>query len=184
MQLQSALRAEAVDASVPWTLFDENLVKQVLEDHQLPADLEKFMPDDAIGEIQASINELLGRHPSLWSLFEKSVSTIVRLSRMGHSIIVGRGGNEITRGFSNVVNVRLIGSEDRRIRHMVEEHGMTQAGATKFIKEEDTARRRFLKQHFGTDIDDPMRYDMVINTDHFADEAVVRMLVAAIRSKE
>lgn len=184
MKLQAALRADSPQDGIPWTLFDDNLVQQVLEDHQLPADLEKFMPDDAINGYTGAVNELLGRHPSLWTLFEKTVSTVARLSRMGHSIIVGRGGNEITRGYSNVVSVRLIGSEARRLRHMIEEHGMTEVGARKFIKEEDAARRRFLKQHFGTDIDDPNRYDLVVNTDHFDDDAVVQMLVAAIRSKE
>ncbi len=77
-------------------MFDENLVSQVLDDHDLPAELEKFMPDDTIGEWEGTINELLGRHPSLWSLFEKTSGTIARLARMGHCIIVGRGGNEVT----------------------------------------------------------------------------------------
>jgi cytidylate kinase len=102
---------------------------------------------------------------------------------MGHSIIVGRGGNEITRGFPNVVSVRMIGSEKNRIAHMIHVHGMTDAGARKFIKEEDAGRRRFLKQHFGTEIDDPMRYDLVINTDHFDDETVVEMLLTALEAK-
>ena len=181
MKLQAALREDAPEGSVPWTLFDENLVKKVLEDHQLPADLEKFMPDDAVNEYEGAVNELLGRHPSLWTLFEKTVSTIVQLSRMGHSIIVGRGGNEITRGFHNVINVRLIGSKEQRIRHLVVTHGMELAYAKKFVKGEDAARRRFLKQHFDADINDPERYDIVINTDHLEDDAVVEMLAAAIR---
>ena len=181
MKLQAALREDAPEGSVPWTLFDENLVKKVLEDHQLPADLEKFMPDDAVNEYEGAVNELLGRHPSLWTLFEKTVSTIVQLSRMGHSIIVGRGGNEITRGFHNVINVRLIGSKEQRIRHLVRTHGMELAYAKKFVKGEDAARRRFLKQHFDADINDPERYDIVINTDHLEDDAVVEMLAAAIR---
>ena len=50
-------------SEMPWTLFDDDLIKQVLEDHQLPKDLEKFMPDDAMSEFEGTINELLGRHP-------------------------------------------------------------------------------------------------------------------------
>jgi len=49
------------------------------------------------------------------------------------------------------------------------------------VKGEDAARRRFLKQHFDADINDPERYDIVINTDHLEDDAVVEMLAAAIR---
>ncbi|MDP4777583.1 MAG: cytidylate kinase-like family protein [Opitutales bacterium] len=181
-KLQAALSAEAKDSSLPWALFDDDLVKKVLEDNHLPLDLEKFMPDDAVSEVEGSINEILVRHPSLWSLFEKTVRTIVRLSRMGHSIIVGRGGNFITHGFSNVLNVRLIGSEEVRIAQMVK-LGMSAGEALKFIKEEDTARKNYIKQHFKSDIDNSMSYDLTINTDKLKDEEVVEILVAAINSK-
>jgi len=183
LMLQSVLRAQAPKDAIPWTLFDDNLVKQVLEDHQLPADLEKFMPDDAISEVTGSINELLGRHPSLWKLFEKTTNTMVRLSLTGHSILVGRGGNEISQGFRNVLRVRMIGSEKRRLQQMIQVHGMTESGAKKFIKDEDVARRRYIKQHFDREIDDPTRYDLVINTDHLKDETIVEMLTAALKEK-
>lgn len=180
-KLQEKLRTQDPKAQVPWTLFDDNLVKQVLEDHQLPADLEKFMPDDAVSELESSINEILGRHPSMWSLFEKSVSTIARLSRMGHCIIVGRGGNKITQGFSNVLQVRLVGTLEKRIQQMVALKHISRKEAASYIKKEDAARKRYMKQHFHCDIDDPLLYDLVINTDHCCDEQVVEILIAAIQ---
>jgi len=182
-KLRDALRERNPKAAVPWTLFDDNLVRKVLEDHQLPADLEKFMPDDAIGELEGSINEMLGRHPSLWTLFEKTVDTIVRLARLGNCIIVGRGANCITRGFANTLHVRLVGTEPVRLRRMMEGHGMSEKGARQFIKEEDAARRRYVKQHFSRAIDDPMIYDLVVNTDRLDDDAVVQTLMSALRAK-
>jgi cytidylate kinase len=155
-----------------------------LEDHQLPADLEKFMPDDAVSEIESSINEILGRHPSMWSLFEKSVRTIVRLSRMGNCIIVGRGGNKITQGFPNVLRVRLIGTLEKRIQQMVALKHISRKEATDHIKKEDAARSRYMKQHFHCKVDDPLLYDLVINTDHCSDEQVVEILTAAVREME
>lgn len=182
-KLQNALRAEAPKAAIPWTLFDENLVTQVLEDHNLPIELEKFMPDDAMSEIEGSINEILGRHPSLWSLFEKTARTVVRLTNMGHCIVVGRGGNKIVEGFAHVLRVRLIGSDACRARQMVNIHGMSEAGAHKYIKEEDTAREAYMRQHFHCDIDDPLDYDLIINTDHLNDDQVVQLLVDTIKAK-
>ncbi|MGJ8652980.1 MAG: AAA family ATPase [Opitutaceae bacterium] len=179
-ELQKSLNAESPNAQTSWALFDENLVQKVLEDNDLPAELEKFMPEDAVSELQGSINEILGRHPSLWALFEKTTRTIVRLSHLGRCIIVGRGGNLITHGLSNVLRVRLIGSEANRIHQMVNVHGMTEDGAKKFVKEEDVARRDYVKQHFNSDIDDPHTYDLAINTDHLSDERIVGMLTSAV----
>jgi cytidylate kinase len=182
-KLREALNVRYPQAEIPWTLFDENLVQQILNDHNLPIDLEKFMPDDAVSEIESSINEILGRHPSQWSLFEHTVETIVRLGSIGHSIIVGRAGNKITQGLKNVVNVRFIGSLDKRVHDFAERHNLSQKDALAMIKKEDAARKNYLRQHFSTDIDDPLSYDLVINTDHLSDESILQILVAAIEAK-
>lgn len=180
-KLQEALRAQDPKAKIPWTVFDENLVKKVLEDNQLPADLEKFMPDDAVSGVESSINEILGRHPSMWSLFEKTVRTIVRISRMGNCIIVGRGGNKITQGFSNVLQVRLVGTLEKRIQQMVAIKHISHKEAADYVKKEDAARKRYVKQNFHCDIDNPLLYDLVINTDMCSDEQVVGILITAIQ---
>jgi cytidylate kinase len=178
--LQQTLNAGTSAMSAPWAIFDENLVQQVLEDHNLPKELEKFMPESAVNEVESSINEILGRHPSLWSLFEKTTRTIVRLTHLGHCIIIGRGANYITRWSPNVLNVRLVGSEANRLHQMVHTHGMSLDKAKKYMKEEDAHRRHYAKQHFNSDIDDPKGYDLIINTDHLSDQSIVNMLAKAV----
>jgi cytidylate kinase len=182
-KLQNALRARNPNTPVPWTLFDKNLVKKVLQDYNLSTDLEKFMPDDAVSELNGSVNEILGRHPSLWTLFEKTAETIARLCRMGDCIIVGRGGNKITRGFSNVLHVRLIGSTDLRVHQITKSLDMPLKEAQQFVKDEDNARRKYMKKHYQCDIDDPSHYDLEINTDLLDDETVVNILISAAEGK-
>ena len=116
-------------------------------------------------------------------LFEHTVETIVRLSRIGHAIIVGRAGNQITHGLHNVVSVRLIGSLEVRTRRIAELKKISRKEALSFIKKEDAARRHYLRQHFAADIADPLSYDLVINTDHLSDESIVEILAAAIEAK-
>jgi hypothetical protein len=183
-KLQDSLRAQSPEASVPWTLFDENLVEKVLNDHDLPTSLAKFMPDDSVSELDSTINEILGRHPSLWTLFEHTVETMVHLCHMGHCILVGRGGNKVAEGLTNVTRVRFVGSTPRRIQQMVMAHGMSPKDAQHFIKQEDHARQRYMKHHFSCDINDPLHYDLVINTDHYSDEAVVQMVLHAVAAKQ
>ena len=40
------LQGQVPAGAPPWTIFDRNLVERVLEDHDLPARLAKFMPED------------------------------------------------------------------------------------------------------------------------------------------
>lgn len=182
-KLSEAMNATQPASEIPWTIFDENLVRKILEDHNLPRELEKFMPDDHVSEIESSINEILGRHPSQWTLFEHTVETIVNLSRIGHSIIIGRAGNKITHGLSNVLNVRFIGSLENRIERITKLKNVDKTEAIKFIKKEDAARKHYLQQHFSADIEDALSYDLVINTDALSDESIVQILIAAIQAK-
>ena len=183
-KLKSALRAASPKDPIPWTYFDEDLVEKVLKDHDLPTSLAKFMPEDSVSEIDSTINEILGRHPSLWTLFEQTVETMVHLCHMGHCILVGRGGNKVAQGLSNVTRLRFVGSLPHRINQVVKVHEMSTKDAQHYIKQEDHARQRYMKNHFHCDIDDPLHYDMVINTDHYSDEAVVQIVLSAVAAKQ
>ncbi len=183
-KLKEKLRSDSPEDAVPWTFFDENLVEEVLKDHNLPTSLAKFMPEDAVNEYSATVNEILGRHPSLWTLFEHTTQTMTRLCHAGHCILVGRGGNKVADGLSNVTRVRFVGSHPRRMQQMVTVHDKSIDEAKHYIKEEDHARQRYMKHHFNCDIDDPLQYDLVINTDHYSDDAVVAMILAAVEAKK
>jgi cytidylate kinase len=183
-KLKEKLRADSPKDAVPWTFFDENLVEEVLKDHDLPTNLEKFMPDDAVNEYSSIVNEILGRHPSLWTLFEDTTQTMLRLCRVGHCILVGRGGNKVAESLSNVTRVRFVGTHARCMQQMVTVHGMSIDEAKRFIKKEDRARQRYMKSHFNCNVDDPHQYDLVINTDNYTDEAVAEMIIAAVEARK
>lgn len=178
--LHDKLQARDAKDPLPWTLFDSELSKEILKEHGLPEYLEKFIPDQAVSELEGTINEMLGRHPSLWTLFEDTKQTISHLTNSGHCILVGRGSNHITRQLRNVLNVRLIGSLQVRLEHICESMQLSNKMASALLKREDHARRSYVKQHYHADIDDSDNYDLVINTDHLSDEVVVDTIIRAL----
>jgi len=158
---------EKLPASTPWAVFDANLAKQVLEDHKLPPNLERFVTEDARLPIEAIVEEVLRLHPSGWTLVQHTTKTILRLAGLGHVIIVGRGGNVITARLPNVFHVRLVAPLAMRIRHTAEYYQLNEAEAVKFVREKDQARRRYVKRYFDAEIDDPTLYDVTLNTARF-----------------
>ena len=74
--LAEFLQARGVGTPHPWTVYDRNLVLRVIEDHHLPAYLERFMPEDRLSEITDVIHELLGTHPTSSSLAWRAAETI------------------------------------------------------------------------------------------------------------
>src|SRR5271155_4889586 len=68
--------AGSASASTPWAVFDSNLAKQVLEDHKLSPHLEAFMTEEAKLPIEEIVEEVLGLHPSRWSMVQHTTRTI------------------------------------------------------------------------------------------------------------
>src|SRR3984957_11714767 len=93
---QRLTAADMAPSSSPWAVFDANLANHVLKEHKLPPDLARFMAEDARLPMEAIVEEILGLHPSGWTLVQHTTHTILRLAGLGPSIVVGRGGNIIT----------------------------------------------------------------------------------------
>jgi cytidylate kinase len=165
----------------PWTVFHRNLVAKVLEDHHLPRRLAQFMPEDRVSFIADTLEELLGLHPSSWKLVHQTAETILHLAELGNVILVGRGANVITRELAHVCHVRLVGSFARRCERVEARHKITKEAARRYIRKEDAARKGYVQKHYDRDIEDPLLYHLVINTDWVsvdgAADLVVRLLV-------
>ncbi len=109
-----------LDKRHPWTIFDQNLIEKVLQDHNLPLRLSEIMEERKYSAVSSIMNEMIGGQPGTWTLFHKTTETILQLAYMGHCIIVERGGNIITSKMNNCIHVRLIANEEDKISHVME----------------------------------------------------------------
>lgn len=173
----------AIPSLRPWTLFDQNLVQQVIKDHRLPENTAEYFPEDKPDEIRHMIGELLGLHPSSSTTLRKIAETIRRISKAGNAVIVGRGGNFITQDIAHSVHVRLVGSEAARIRHFARRAGISEEVASAEVATIDRGRKRYIKSTFKRDIEDSRSYDLVINTDRFTDGQAASIISQALRRR-
>jgi len=151
-------------ADAPWTVYTGNLIEEMLQNHHLSPHLARFLPEDKISEIAASVGELVGLHPNLWDLVQKTNELMRRLARSGRAILVGRGANFATHGIDRGVHLRLVGPVDHRARHMAQLYQMDEANACVHNAKRDLARERYVRTHFDANIKDPTAYDFVIDT--------------------
>lgn len=179
-KLAEFLQARAPSGSVPWTVFDRNLVEKVLEDHHLPKSLARFMPEDRIPELADTMDELFGLHPPSWTLVRQTAETILHLAELGRVILIGRGANIVTRKLAHVFHVRLVGSFEKRHEHVQEFNHLDKDAAAEFIRREDRGRERYLRKYFRKDIADPLLYHLVINTDAVNYDEAARIIGEAV----
>jgi hypothetical protein len=173
-ELAGWLRNNLPEDATPWTIFDRNLLAAVLQDHHLPARLTAFMPEDRISQLDDIIQQLFILHPPTETLVRQTSETILHLAELGHVIILGRGANLVTQRLPGALHVRLIGSVEQRIARQRQFDHLDRKDALKRIKQEDGGRRRYIKKYFGKDVDDPLLYHFVINSDWVALEDAAR----------
>ena len=162
--LAAKLNADLPAEARPWTVFDKNLIAKVLEDVELPQEIAKHVREDKDTTVQALVGELLGLHPSMWTIFHHTSDTILKLARVGRCIIVGRGSEIITAKLKSGIHIRLVAPESVRLAHLEKHFGMDAKAAAKYLHENDEGRRRYVKTNFEKDIDDPLLYHAVLNT--------------------
>jgi hypothetical protein len=178
--LAGCLQARTPKTESPWTVFDRNLVEKVLEDHNLPHRLARFMPENSLSEIQDTIDELFGLHPRSWLLVRQTAETILRLANVGNVILIGRGANIITARLSHVFHVRLVASLEKRVKRIEQCEQLGPKAALQFIRQADRGRRAYLRKYYGQDSDDPLLYHLVINTDLVPCEKAARIIADAV----
>ena len=167
-------------SAAPWTVLDRNLMDIVLEEHNLPAYLARFLPEDRASQIEDFLSEIFGVHPPSRTIVMQTAETILKLAAVGHVILIGRGSNVVTARLPVVFHVRLVAPLEGRIEHAHEHYGMTKTEARKFCLTEDLGRARHLKKHFDADINDPLLYHVIINTGLMGFDAAARLIGDAV----
>ena len=182
-KLTGLLQAHSPKDAPHWTVFDRNLMERVLEDHNLPKRLAKFLPEDRVSHLQDIMDELFGLHPPSWTIVHQTSETILQLAELGSVIVIGRGANVITAKLPRVLHVRLVAPIEKRVELTREFYGLTTKAAREFRLREDRGRARYLKKYFHADIDDPLLYHMTLNTGLMSYDQAARTIANAVLSR-
>jgi cytidylate kinase len=166
-KLAGYLQSRSPKDACPWTVFDQNLMDKVLEDHNLPTRLARLLPENTISNIDDILAELFDVRPSVETIVRQTTETVLRLASLGNVILIGRGGPVTTAKLPHVLHVRLVAPLEKRVEYAHKKYNqfnLTADQARKFCQNEDRGRERYTKKYFHADINDPLLYHMIINT--------------------
>jgi len=173
----------AIENYDDWTFFDKDLMEKVIADHQLPEHFKKYLIDESPAKIDSWFGEILGITPSKLLLLNKTKNTILHLAEFGNVIIVGRGANIILADDAKSFHIRLVAPLNYRIQNAMKLYKLDKKSATEFIISEDEARRNYILKYFHKEIEDPLLYHVIINTNQFKPEDIAEMIGQCIIRK-
>ena len=179
-KLSDFLRRHTTPDEPVWTIFDRDLMGRVLAEHDLPDYLKKYLPEDRISMFEDTLADIFGMRPTSQTVVEQTAETILRLATLGHVILIGRAGNIVTARLPHVLHVRLVAPLEDRIERICRDDKKTPDEARKFCLEEEQARARYVKTYYHANIDDPLLYDLTINTSSVGYEETARLVGEAV----
>lgn len=163
-----------------WAIFDRGLIEKVLEDHHLSTQLAQAIPESSKPLLSELISRLRRTNPSVSTVVRLSVETIWKLAENGYVILVGRGANVITADLENVFHVRLESSLEKRVARLETAYDFDRPTALEYLKSQDTAKKLYLLEYFGRDIEDPLLYDLIINSDELSYEKIASLIADSV----
>ena len=171
---EAAEIARRVSQALGYALVNKSVLEGIFRQYGL----EKF------GELYTS-------PPNVWDLANAKNLQIVSilnetmeaLAHRGDMLILGRGGYASLSKYADVLNVRLQAPFSVRVaRVMAREHLDNPLRAEQRVKEDDTARQKFVSRFYNQAWDNGSQFDLAIDTDTISIEMATDWIIEAAKA--
>lgn len=164
-----------------WPVYDHELLEQIARDLKVEVsrleDVDERPGSFLVESIKsfadiATVTEV--------TYFRRLLRMLLALGDRGECVIVGRGAPLILKPESTL-RVRMVALRQDRIAAIARERGYDEAKAARFVDDRDRERVKFLKDHFKKDANDPLNYDLVLNTSRFSVDEAAELVIEALQ---
>lgn len=108
-------------------------------------------------------------------LFHYVAEEILRIAQQGNVLLKGWGAATLLRDMPQVICVRVVASNEFRVRVLMKRFGTADADAVRAqIERQDAARARTMRALFGAENEDEGLYQVVLNTERLSIEDCVK----------
>jgi len=110
-------------------------------------------------------------------------SVIQDLSLEGNLVLLGWGSQFILHNYQSAFHVLVIAPMEDRITRIMASLKVDENEAQKQIEEFDNNNRAFVHKYFKGELDNPVYYDVVINTEHITYDTAARIIATSAKEK-
>jgi cytidylate kinase len=188
--------AQIICDRMGYRYFDKELMSHLGAQMGLAPDQVVDLPEDQ-HQVRSLVERLFGNAPTPfgdpgeWALAARieaqqhmSIQTVQRLIRAAHDqgnvVIVGRGGQVVLRDAPDVFHVRVVAPTEVRIQRVQQSEEVTADVARERVLQHDQASDDYVRRFYDADLDDPLLYDMVINTGKLTPAVAVDLIIKAL----
>jgi cytidylate kinase len=119
------------------------------------------------------------------SSYLEALTSLIKELAQGHSaVIYGRGSQFILKDYPQTIHISMVAPNSVRLKNVMQTQGLSEDKARQEMQRFDSGAREFMKRFFNAEMEDPTKYDLVINTEYFTFEASVDLILEALKLKQ
>ncbi|HWH77991.1 MAG TPA: cytidylate kinase-like family protein, partial [Candidatus Binatus sp.] len=141
---------------------------------------------------EAKYTEVLEEEGHWWERWRESLrlyritlqAAMCEMAQDGDLVYHGRAGQQLFPNVRHVLKVMIVAPMDYRITQVSAQKGLEGEKARQFLRELDRVRSRRFRALFNDDWQDPVGYDLVLNSSHISGDSATALIVDAIGRPE
>ncbi len=146
---------------------------------------------ERFGEGLMELKHAAEEKPTLWERFSEAQqrymtyieAIILELAAQDNVVLVGRASTVVLRDAPHVVRLRANAPERVRAERVVQQQGLTREAALDAVRQSDRELGARVRFFYHVDWEDPLLYDLVLNTERLSVEEGVRVVQDLLRSE-
>jgi cytidylate kinase len=113
------------------------------------------------------------------------LESVIKELAAGQPIVIrGRGSQFILKDYSDAAHFLVVAPLGIRVMRVMSERKLEKKAAKQEITRFDSSRREFIKRYFKTELEDPIHYDLVINTEHLSLEDAASIIIDTLSLRD
>ena len=172
--------AESLSQQLEFDLFYQEFIHKMAESAHVSVRLLETLDEKGASVLEEWISSLVDRR-HLWPdrYLQHLMKIIGTIGKHGRAVIVGRGANFVLPPEKRI-SLRVISSLETRIRNVSQAFGTTAAEARSRILKTESDRKAFIKKYFHEDIQNPLNYDIIINTEDLSIDDAMNAVIGTL----
>jgi cytidylate kinase len=176
---------------------DREIITELAQRLHLPEQrviAKEILPNSLLGRISESLNSICdfdtffaAAHLPTWQLLLDDTHylkilefTMRELARSRSILVHGRGSQFILKDYPGSLHLLIVAPLGLRVKRVMERLKTDQVTARQEVSRFDNSHREFTKRYFQSDIENPVYYNVVVNTENVSFEAAASIIIHSL----
>ncbi len=160
------LIAKGVAECIGFDLFHQEVIHEMAQSANVNKRIVESLDEKGLNMLEDWVSASIHKH-HLWpdEYLQHLLKVIGTIGKHGRAVLIGRGANFVLPP-EHTFRLRVIAPRTFRAQKVAEAFDLPLKDAERRILKTESDRRAFIQKYFHKDIEDPIHYDMVVNTGH------------------